>query len=166
MGPPDQLPMPDTDSNRKELEEFIKEHYKTSLFNMCKRLREWCQTFNIAEEIATDGRPQMTSGLFVEGLKVWGVHNRMSSAYYPHSNSRAELAVKTGKRLLRDNLSNNGSLDNDRLMRAMMQYRNTPLSDLRLSPAQIVFNRQIREFMPVLPHKYRPRPVSSCTTTG
>ena len=37
-----------------------------------------------------------------------------------------------------------------------MQYRNTPLTDLRLSPAQIVFNRQLRDFLPVLPHKYKP----------
>jgi hypothetical protein len=37
-----------------------------------------------------------------------------------------------------------------------MQYRNTPLADLRLSPAQIVFNRQLCDFMPVLPYKYRP----------
>ena len=41
-------------------------------------------------------------------------------------------------------------------MRALVQYRNTPLTDLRLSPAQIVFNRQLRDFIPVLPHKYRP----------
>ena len=28
--------MPATDSNRKTLEEFIKEHYKSSAFNSCK----------------------------------------------------------------------------------------------------------------------------------
>ena len=37
-----------------------------------------------------------------------------------------------------------------------MQYRNTPLTDLHLSPAQIVLNRQLRDFLPVLPHKYKP----------
>ena len=37
MDPPDKLPMPATTSNRKALEEFIREHYKTSAFNTCKR---------------------------------------------------------------------------------------------------------------------------------
>ena len=82
--------------------------------------------------------------------------HKLSSAYFPHSNSRAELAVKTGKRLLRDNISVHGSLNTDRVMRALMQYRNTPLPDLRLSPAQIIYNRQLCNFLPVLPHKYRP----------
>ena len=49
-----------------------------------------------------------------------------------------------------------GSLNTDKFMRAVMQYRNTPIPDLRLSPAQIVFGRQIRDFIPVLPYKYRP----------
>ena len=37
VDPPEELPMPATDSNRKALEEFIKEHYKSSAFNTCKR---------------------------------------------------------------------------------------------------------------------------------
>ena len=53
-------------------------------------------------------------------------------------------------------MSVHGSLHTDKVMRALMQYRNTPLSDLRLSPAQIVYNRQLRGFVPVLPYKYRP----------
>jgi hypothetical protein len=28
-------------------------------------------TFNIPEEIAADGGPQMTSGMFLDGMKVW-----------------------------------------------------------------------------------------------
>merc|ERR1711954_499944 len=86
----------------------------------------------------------------------WGVRHRLSSSYFAHSNCRAELAVKTGKRLLRENMGIKGSLNTDKFMRAVMQYRNTPIPDLRLSPAQIVFGRQIRDFIPVLPYKYRP----------
>ena len=121
-----------------------------------KILREHFMTFNIPEEFATDGGPQMMSNVVQNCLLRWGVKHRLSSAYFPHSNSRAELAVKTGKRLLRDNMAVRGSLHNDKIMRAVMQYRNTPLPDLRLSPAQIVFNRQLRDFLPVLPYKYRP----------
>ena len=35
--PPDQLPMPATASNRKVMEEFIKNHFKAGAFNTCKR---------------------------------------------------------------------------------------------------------------------------------
>ena len=107
-------------------------------------------TFNIPEEILTVGGPQMMSEAVHNCFSRWGVRHRLSSAYFPHSNSRAELAVKTGKRLLQDNMSVHGSLHTDKVMRALMQYRNTPLPDLRLSPAQIVYNRQLRDFLPVL----------------
>ena len=47
-------------------------------------------------------------------------------------------------------------MDNDRFMRAVMQFRNTPMQDCRRSPAQMVFGRQMRDFLPNLPHKYEP----------
>ena len=70
---------------------------------LVKRSREYFTNFNIPEEIATDGGPQMTSDVFQKSLKAWGVRHRLSSSYNPHSNCRAELAVKVGKKLLRDN---------------------------------------------------------------
>ena len=42
-------------------------------------------------------------------------------------------------------------------MRAILQYRNTPLPDTRLSPAQIVFGRQMRDLLPTLNYKYEPK---------
>ena len=123
---------------------------------LVKKTREYFTTFNIAEEIATDGGPQMTSTVFQTSLKAWGVRHRLSSSYNPHSNCRAELAVKAGKKLLRDNTGPGGSLDNDRFMRAVMQFRNTPMQDCRRSPAQMVFGRQMREFIPSMVHKYEP----------
>ena len=100
--------------------------------------------------------PHMTSDVFQKSLKAWGVRHCLSAAYNPHSNCRAEIAVKTGKRLLRDNVGHGGSLNTDRLMRAVMQFRNTPMQDCRRSPAQMVFGRAMRDFIPSLPHKYEP----------
>jgi hypothetical protein len=45
------------------------------------------------------------------------------------------LAVKVGKKLLRDNTGYGGSLNTDKFMRAVLQYRNTPMKDCRRSPA-------------------------------
>ena len=55
------------------------------------------------------------------------------------------MAVKSAKRLLRANVEQNGSLDNDKLLRALLQLRNTPDPDCNLSPAQIIFGRPIRD---------------------
>ena len=64
---------------------------------LVKKRRDYFCTFNIPEEITTDGGPQMTSTLFQQSLKAWGVRHRLSSAFLPHSNCRAEIAVKSGR---------------------------------------------------------------------
>ena len=64
--------------------------------------------------------------------------------------------MKVGKKLLRDNVGPGGSLDTDKFMRAVMQYRNTPMQHCRRSPAQMVFVRQLRDFLPNLTYKYEP----------
>eukprot|EP00090_Calanus_glacialis_P006494 TRINITY_DN15059_c0_g1_i1.p1 TRINITY_DN15059_c0_g1~~TRINITY_DN15059_c0_g1_i1.p1 ORF type:complete len:126 (-),score=26.32 TRINITY_DN15059_c0_g1_i1:818-1195(-) len=79
----------------------------------------------------------MTSGVVQKSLQAWGIHHRLSSAYNPHSNYRAELAMKAGKKLLRNNAGLGGSLETDRVMRAVMQFRNTLMQDCRRSPAPL-----------------------------
>ena len=39
--------------------------------SLVKKTREYFTTFNIPEEIATDGGPQITSTIFQESLKAW-----------------------------------------------------------------------------------------------
>ena len=122
-------------------------------------LRKIFITFGISEELTSDGGSEFTSHATSTFLTNWAVNHRVSSAYFPHSNSRAEIAVKTIKRLLMDNTGSRGSLDTDKFQRAMLQYRNTPDRDTGLSPAMCVFGRSIRDFIPVHPGKYLPHPV-------
>jgi hypothetical protein len=89
-------------------------------------------------------------------LKAWGIRHRLSSAYNPHSNCRVELAVKVGKKLLRDNTGHGGSLDTNKFMRAVLQYRILPMQDCRRSPAEMLFGRQMRDFIHSLTYKYEP----------
>ena len=81
-------------------------------------------------------------------LTRWGVRNCISSAYHPRSNKRAEVAVKQAKRLITGNLGPKGELDTDRMARALLEHRNTPDPQTGLSPAQIIFGRQLRGFLP------------------
>ena len=64
--------------------------------------------------------------------------------------------MKAMKRLITDNTGPKGELDTDAVERAVLQYRNTPDPDTKISPAMCVFGRPIRDFIPILPGKYRP----------
>ena len=119
-------------------------------------LRRIFVTYGISEELASDGGPEFTAHSTQSFLKHWGVHHRLSAVAYPHSNCRAEIGVKTIKRLLSDNTGPEGSLNTDAFQRAMLQYRNTPDRDTHSSPALCLFGRPIRDFIPIHPGKYQP----------
>ena len=70
---------------------------------------------------------------------------------FAHVNMRAELGVKTTKRLLRDNVSSNGKLDNLAVTKALLTYRNTLDRDTRLSPAFMLLGGNLRDFLPTKP---------------
>ena len=122
------------------------------------QLRVFFGTFGVPEELATDGGVTFTAEETKQFLARYGIHHRISSVGYPHSNQRAELAVKSMKRLLRDNVTTGGSLDTDRLLRAIMAYRNTPDRDTGCSPAQVLFGRELRDFLPSPVKRYSVRP--------
>ena len=112
---------------------------------LIRHLRSFFATFGVPEEISSDGGPEFTAGCTEAFLRHWGIRHRLSSAYFPQSNGRAEVAVKTAKRLLMSNTGPSGSLNHDRFLQAMLQLRNTPDPDCSLSPAQIVFGRPLRD---------------------
>ena len=120
-------------------------------------MRNYFATFGIAELLSSDGASIFTSKLFSEFCTRWGIDQRISSAYHPRSNKRAEVAVKSAKRLIRDSLGPGGSLNTDALARALLSHRNTPDPVTGLSPSQIIFGRNLRDFTPCFPGHYTPR---------
>ena len=99
--------------------------------------------YGVSEELSSDGGPQFMSKSFQDFLKLWGVKHRLSSVAFPQSNGRAEVAVKIAKRIIHNNKSPDGSLDNDKAAQGILQYRNTPLPDINLSPAQVLLHHQL-----------------------
>ena len=82
-------------------------------------------SFGAPVELASDGGSSLTSHRFQTFLRNWGVRHRLSSVGFPHSNCRAELAVKSAKRLIRENRGPGGELDYDKFARALL-HTGTP----------------------------------------
>lgn len=112
---------------------------------LIRHLRSFFATFAVPEEISGDGGPEFSASCTEAFMRHWGIQHRLSSAHFPQSNGRAEVAVKTAKRLLMSNTGPSGSLNHDRFLQAMLQPRNTPDPDCSLSPAEIVFGHPLRD---------------------
>ena len=119
------------------------------LISVCRSL---FTVYGAPEQFNSDGGPQLNSTGSKELLLRWGVNHCLSSVEYPQSNGRAELGIKAAKRIIYDNTPPHGSLDNDKA--AIMQYQNTLLPDLSLSPAQILLRHNIRDYIPTHPSHY------------
>ena len=104
----------------------------------------------VPEELSSDGGPEFSSMEAMDFYARWGIRHRLSSAYFPQSNGRAEVAVRITKRLLEGNMAEDGSLNTDNMVRALLQQRNTPDRDCQLSPAEVLFGRGLRDAMPQL----------------
>lgn len=57
--------------------------------------------------------------------------------------------------MIRDHVGQDGNLTNDAFSCAALAYRNTADKYIEKSPAQILFGRQLREFVPTMMSKYR-----------
>ena len=134
--------------------------YDVQVWGWCKwpqSVWETFVTFGIPKEIISDGWPQFTVGATQSFLDSWKVYTEDTGcSANPHANSHAEIAVKTVKRLLKDNIGPSGTLDTDRSQRAMLTYCNSIDPETKASPALILFGRPIRDAIPIPLGRYCP----------
>ena len=123
--------------------------------SICNVMRNMFHRWGAPQELSSDGGPNLASKGFQDFLRRWGVVWRVSTAYYPQSNGRAEAAVKTAKRLIQANTGRCGDLNTDAVTQALLMYRNTPIRDVGRSPAQLALGRQLRDGIPLPKHRYR-----------
>ena len=58
-------------------------------------LRSLFATFGVLEEISSDGGKEFVAAETKAFFSKWNIKHRLSSAYFPQFNSRAEVAVKS-----------------------------------------------------------------------
>ena len=88
--------------------------------------------------------------------KEWGFQHITSSPTYPQSNGKAESAVKSMKKIIEGAWIRH-HLDKDRLVRGLLQYRNTPSRRDGLSPAQKLFGKPIQDTLPAHYRAFAPQ---------
>ena len=83
----------------------------------------------------SDGGPQFISAEFQAFANNWKFKHSMSSPYHSQSNGKAESAVKIVKNFLKKS---------DDPLRAVLEWRNTPTSQINCSPVQRLMQRRTR----------------------
>ena len=101
----------------------------------------------IPEELISDNMPY-NSREFKEFANDWGFTVTTSSPTYPQSNGLSEKAVQTVKRILKKT--------GDPYI-GLLEYRNTPVTGMSYSPAQLLMSRTTRTKIPVAQELLKPQ---------
>ena len=109
----------------------------------------------VPDVLWSDQGPQFSSRLFRDFSSEWGFQHTTSSPRYPQSNGKAEASVKSMKKLIQAAWTGRG-LDEDKLARALLQYRNTPSRKDGLSPACKLFGHPIQDTIPAHRRSFAP----------
>ncbi|XP_017875587.1 uncharacterized protein K02A2.6-like [Ceratina calcarata] len=106
---------------------------------VCKRI---FSTFGIPNILVSDNYSTFKSDDFSDFTKKLGIIHKFTAPYFPSTNGQAERYVQTIKESLKK-MNNHGDFEND-LQDILLQYRITPHTVTGVSPAQLMFKRDIR----------------------
>ena len=94
---------------------------------------------------------------FLTFANAWGIKTTTSSATYSQSNGQAEGCVQSMKNVLKKAHEQN----RDPYL-ALLEYRNSPITGLKSSPAQILMSRRLRSKIHVATSLLSPKIVDAC----
>ena len=102
--------------------------------------------FGIPWQIKTDNGPPFNSDEFAAYMKLMGVQHRRITPQWPQANGETERFMRTIKKVIRGNKRN----WKQELYKRLLAYRATPHSTTGVSPASVIFGRDIRTKLPSL----------------
>ena len=106
----------------------------------------------IPDKLITDNGPQFSSTTFKQFSQDYAFQHQTTSPHYPQSNGMAEKAVQTTK-----NLMKKATLDKRDPYLALLEYRNTPISDKLGSPAHRLMGRRTKTLLPTTTKLLQPK---------
>lgn len=95
--------------------------------------------YGIPDVVVSDNGPQFACHEFKEFTRQYQFEHVTTSPYYPQSNGQTERMVQTIKNLLKKS--------NDPYL-ALLEYRNTQIDGVGLSPAQMFLGRRLKTTIP------------------
>ena len=101
----------------------------------------------IPQTVVSDNAAQFSSQEFADFANAWNFTATNPSPRFPQSNGQAEAAVKIAKFIL----------NQEDLALALLVYRSTPLPNIGLSPAKLLFGWRLRTTLPTLDKTLTPR---------
>ena len=107
-------------------------------------LKEMFSEHRIPEILHSDNGPQYTSTQFADFCTSWGVTHETSSPHYPKSNGFAEACVKSVKHSLQCAKYSGANLHH-----ALPVLQATPIDARLPSPAELLYQHQLRTTLPV-----------------
>jgi transposase InsO family protein len=120
----------------------------TSSSSTIRILRNTFSTHGLPDVIVSDNATGFTSAEFKEFCTLNGIQHITSAPYHPASNGLAERAVQIVKAGLK-RMEGEGT-DETKLCRFLFAYRRTPHSVTGRSPAELLFNREIKSRLSLL----------------
>ena len=109
----------------------------------------------IPDEVAADNMP-FSSKRFCQFARDWRFKVSTSSPRYPQSNGMSERAIQTIK-----NLHRKACEDGNDPYIALLEYRNTAVSGLKESPAQLLMSRMLKSKLPTSASLLKPKVVEN-----
>ncbi len=127
---------------------------KTSARAIIGHIRTFFSSVGAPIAFWSDNGPQFGAAEFRRFLADWKITPLTSSPYYAQSNGRAEAGINTMKTLIRGSWTS-GAFDEAKFAKSILLFRNAPRSG-GASPAQLVFNRPVRDCLPAHRRSFAP----------
>ena len=118
---------------------------------MVRELKTIFARFGMPEILVTDNGPQFASKEFEAFAKSWSFNHAITSPRYPHSNGKAENAVRTVKCLFQK-CKESGVSE----FQALLDCRNTPTEGMATSPVQRLMGCRCHTLLPTSECLLRP----------
>ena len=97
----------------------------------------------IPKTVVSDNGPHYSSAEYAQFASDWEFEHTTSSPHYPQSNGHVERSIQTVKRTMRKAKASGADIH-----KALLCLRTTPIDDHIPSPAQMLYNRRVRDSMP------------------